>query len=757
MKLFIPIFIFTQILFSQCDSLPNAESEYYYYPNTDVNHVGATLDCFFSNDWDILNELISLNNLVDIEVEELGYQNWDENGRLKNFTLDYSSSNSPQYINQKVGNLPENFGELTMLESLEMYYHDLIVFPLSFPQLENLKALNMKGNKLKILNPDFGSLSNLEVLDLGYNELVALPESIGGLVNLNYFWIFGNDINYIPNSVCELSLDWSGESGDFIYFGSGGNHLCEDLPTCIEGSSFFNIMLEEQGYAFQIESEQICPCSDGTYPDCVGLCSNEDGFGSVIDACGLCASPEDACISDCTGDWGGSATIDECGICDGDSSACEEVGTLSLEYDELNNSYLIYDTPENDNWGIGGFQFNIEGTSTFTQSGGVAAEMGFSVTILGQLILGFPSSGAVIPAGLDTLLIINSQDMITGLSDIIISDAVSQPAQSLNFLFDDGNLETCDSGFDCVGECGGLVVVDECGICGGSGTTVWYFDNDGDGLGDASNSENLCYESEGFVSNSDDDEDSVFCPYQYLDDNFDCSGDCTIETDCAGICGGSATEDVCGECDGTIIDVLDCTVICEVGESLGCDNICYTTGDEVIVDECGVCGGDNSSCLDCYGEIDGSAFTNNCGCVGGNTGLDEDFCFGCTDSVATNYCEDCTIECNYNNSCCEYDDLSNITVILPTEFGIQNNYPNPFNPETTINYSIPQTAWVSLTIFNLKGELVTTLMDGVVSPGNYSAVWNGNDFTNRQMPTGIYFSILRTNEISLSHKLLLLK
>ena len=46
----------------------------------------------------------------------------------------------------------ENFGELEMLESLEMYYHDLIVFPLSFPQLENLKAINMKGNKLKIEN-----------------------------------------------------------------------------------------------------------------------------------------------------------------------------------------------------------------------------------------------------------------------------------------------------------------------------------------------------------------------------------------------------------------------------------------------------------------------------------------------------------------------------------------------------------------------------------------------------------------------------
>ena len=86
-----------------------------------------------------------------------------------------------------------------------------------------------------------------------------------------------------------------------------------------------------------------------------------------------------------------------------------------------------------------------------------------------------------------------------------------------------------------------------------------------------------------------------------------------------------------------------------------------------------------------------------------------------------------------------------------------NNNPNPFNPETNINYSIPQTAWVSLSIYDIKGELVSTIIDGVVNPGNYSVTWNGNDFTNRQIPTGIYFAILRTNEILVSHKLLLLK
>jgi len=267
-------------------------------------------------------------------------------------------------------------------------------------------------------------------------------------------------------------------------------------------------------------------------------------------------------------------------------------------------------------------------------------------------------------------------------------------------------------------------------------------------------------EYEGYVSNSDDSDDSVFCPYQYLGNNFGCFGDCIVEVDCAGVCGGVVIEDACGECGGNIIDFIDCFVICEDGDTLGCDNICYTTGNELTFDECEVCGGDNLSCSDCDGEINGIASENECGCVGGSTGLDEDFCVGCKDLEAINYCEDCSITCGLFtilNDCCEYDDLYTESVLLPIEYDIVNNYPNPFNPETTINYSSPKTAWASLSIYDVKGELVSTIVDGVVRPGNYSVTWKGNNFTNRQMPTGIYFAVLKTNEILVSHKLLLMK
>jgi hypothetical protein len=870
LKLFIPIFIFSQILFSQCDFLPYNESEYYYYPNLDIDHVGSTLDCYYSTDWDILNELITLNNLSDIEVGILGYQNWNDNGRLKNFTLDYSSSSSHQYINQKINMLPGDFGELEMLESLEMYYHDLIVFPLSFPQLENLRALNMKGNKLKILNPDFGSLSNLEVLDLGYNDLVALPESISELESLNYFWIFGNDINYIPNSVCDLDLDWSGELGDYIYFGSGGNHLCKNVPDCIENSTFFNIMLEEEGYAFQIESIQVCECSDENYPDCAGLCSEDDNYGSIIDACGLCDYPDEACILDCTGDWGGSAIIDECGICDGDGSNCAEFGTLSLS--EIGDGIwdVLYESP----YDISQIYFEIIG-GTATSAEGI----NFFPTDIGDVVSG--AFFVPMTAGVGMLLTISINGNSIELGNIIVTDSNNH---QYTFLFDNGNIQMCNEGFDCLGECGGPAILDECGVCDGIAISTWYADNDGDGFGDSQNTANFCYEYEGYASNSDDIDDSEFCPYQDSEGNIDCYGNCIIESDCSGLCGGTAELDECGICDGdnlTCTGCMDDTACnysltatisseCEYSEEnydcsgncnvqVDCDGICGgnlvddacgicgggilevencvecpefhpadcagTCGGSLDNDECGVCNGDNSSCtgcmkevacnynlnatisgdceypvenydcdgnctasLDCNNECGGAAVEDECGVCGGNNsscagcdgvansglvddecgvcGGDNSTCTGCTDPSANNFVGafnfDITILCGDDDDdslpdCCTYDDLSTELLSLPTNFDIVNNYPNPFNPYTAINYSIPQTAWVSLSIYDLKGELVSTIVDGVVSPGNYNVVWNGNDFTNRQMPTGIYFSILKSNEILVSHKLLLLK
>jgi hypothetical protein len=66
-------------------------------------------------------------------------------------------------------------------------------------------------------------------------------------------------------------------------------------------------------------------------------------------------------------------------------------------------------------------------------------------------------------------------------------------------------------------------------------------------------------------------------------------------------------------------------------------------------------------------------------------------------------------------------------------------YPNPFNPTTTISYSIPAAAAVELSIYNVKGQKVVTLVNQHQEAGAYSAQWNGTDEQNNSVASGVYF------------------
>ena len=83
------------------------------------------------------------------------------------------------------------------------------------------------------------------------------------------------------------------------------------------------------------------------------------------------------------------------------------------------------------------------------------------------------------------------------------------------------------------------------------------------------------------------------------------------------------------------------------------------------------------------------------------------------------------------------EDEDNNTV--PTDFVLSQNYPNPFNPSTSIEFSVPVNSNVTLIIYNLLGEVVTTLVNEEISAGHYSVVWNGNDKSGNQVTSGIYF------------------
>jgi hypothetical protein len=94
---------------------------------------------------------------------------------------------------------------------------------------------------------------------------------------------------------------------------------------------------------------------------------------------------------------------------------------------------------------------------------------------------------------------------------------------------------------------------------------------------------------------------------------------------------------------------------------------------------------------------------------------------------------------------------------VPTNFIMSQNYPNPFNPETQIDYQIPITANVNISVYNVSGQLVTTLINGVKSPGSYSVRWNATDRNGLQVSSGIYLARMVSNNYSATSKLILLK
>ncbi|MCK4653821.1 MAG: T9SS type A sorting domain-containing protein, partial [Candidatus Cloacimonetes bacterium] len=67
------------------------------------------------------------------------------------------------------------------------------------------------------------------------------------------------------------------------------------------------------------------------------------------------------------------------------------------------------------------------------------------------------------------------------------------------------------------------------------------------------------------------------------------------------------------------------------------------------------------------------------------------------------------------------------------------NYPNPFNPETVIRYSIGEEGKVELTIYNIKGQKVKTLVNETIPAGEYSIIWDGKDSNGKRVSSGIYF------------------
>jgi hypothetical protein len=93
----------------------------------------------------------------------------------------------------------------------------------------------------------------------------------------------------------------------------------------------------------------------------------------------------------------------------------------------------------------------------------------------------------------------------------------------------------------------------------------------------------------------------------------------------------------------------------------------------------------------------------------------------------------------------------------PARFALGQNYPNPFNPSTTIAYELPEESFVTLSVFNLLGQELRTILADLRGGGSHTAVWDGLDGAGREVPSGTYIYRLSAGRFQESRRMMLVR
>ena len=96
-------------------------------------------------------------------------------------------------------------------------------------------------------------------------------------------------------------------------------------------------------------------------------------------------------------------------------------------------------------------------------------------------------------------------------------------------------------------------------------------------------------------------------------------------------------------------------------------------------------------------------------------------------------------------------------LILPEEYSLQQNYPNPFNPSTRINFHLPEDGFVSISILDIKGREIVTILEEEQMAGSKSVNWTAVNKNGDLLPSGVYICLMKTNDLILSKKMILLR
>ena len=98
-----------------------------------------------------------------------------------------------------------------------------------------------------------------------------------------------------------------------------------------------------------------------------------------------------------------------------------------------------------------------------------------------------------------------------------------------------------------------------------------------------------------------------------------------------------------------------------------------------------------------------------------------------------------------------------LNIIVPGEYELKQNYPNPFNASTVIKFYVPVPGPVKLSVIDILGRTISTIVDDELSVGDHTARWDGLDGDGKTVATGVYFYHLRAGDYNTSRKMLLLK
>ena len=110
------------------------------------------------------------------------------------------------------------------------------------------------------------------------------------------------------------------------------------------------------------------------------------------------------------------------------------------------------------------------------------------------------------------------------------------------------------------------------------------------------------------------------------------------------------------------------------------------------------------------------------------------------------------VQIDFDGSTRSVGELEVIVNHVPSDFILEQNYPNPYNPSTKIRYSIPEETYIKLSVYNSLGEKVVDLEDGMKLAGYYEVSFDGS-----ALPSGIYFYTLSTGKLTITKKMILLK